>query len=394
MARKKLKLVIGISFLIVFVATTFAPVAARTRKVATLEFIVNCQVAPEPNQLAYVDNPGVVETAFPTLGSTIAAFRTIKIINGITGDYTSNFTNFKLFMDQLRDQNEGGFRDYDDDDINETLKCTYQGISFFDMFNENEKILPVHMEFTNKSQNVNNSGYGPNPSSNSTPDLINTYYALKIYELNESLESNRSRVADFVKSCQIQPGNDYEYLFGISPNSTEPSLIATSMAVALFKSILTGVYDNITNDLAFRPAVEDYLSQGLVQGGGGGIKDPVQPTPATLSSTYWALMLSKNIDDILLVYYEDIESWIISKQKNDGGFVEGDTSESSASSSMEATFHAIASLKFIDSQLSAIEAEFPWDLDQDVLMITIVVLLIVIVVILILFYMYKKKNRI
>lgn len=392
MARKTLKIAIGISFLFVLAFSSFSMVAAKTRKVATLDFIAGCQVVPSANRLAYVDNPAVVETASPTMSSILGALRTLDLLDTFSSDLTGNFTNFDLYLDEnFRNQSIGGFKDFTSGD--ETLKSTYLGLTFYSLFDEKDQIESIHLEFTNNSQNVNNSGFGANPSLNATPNLISTYYALQIYKIDGSLGYlNLSNVNDFIMSCQIKPGDTYEHLFGVGPNATEPNLIATSMAVALYKTILSA-YDTITtSNVTFYNAVSSYLLEGRVAG--GGIKDPVQSTDALLSTTYYGLMLSENMNGILQSYYESIESWIISKQQEDGGFVEGDPDESTATSSMEATFNAIASLKLMDSDLSAIDQEFPWELGQDTIIIIIVVLIIVIVVIVVIFYYYRKKNKI
>ncbi|MHA1683101.1 MAG: prenyltransferase/squalene oxidase repeat-containing protein [Promethearchaeota archaeon] len=380
MKRTKILVFVFIGFII---GSIVSSATALTRRNAALNFIESCSADRAEGFYSYPSGQG-------TLASIEATNLALQIIDKfdtpVTQDSFDDELEVRNFLDEMQNKsitNGGGFRNLEGS--LENVKATWQAYEIYEMFNATHTLdTQLHVDFVLDSFNTDVNGFGPNPSSNSTPDIFNTYYALKFLDLTENLtEVNLTLVETFVNSCRSDD------MFKGSTNSTAISIIATSFAVSLYDEFFN---DTIPDRLGVINAVVAFLTPNY---DGGAFKDPAISGDYLLSTTYWARKL---LDDLGIVQSspsddDEIEDWIISKQASDGGFFEGDISNPTASSSLEASYYAMITLYMINSNTPPLLSDVPWELNQNVLLVSVIVVVSVILFLIVLGVFIQRKNR-
>lgn len=371
------------AFIGLLLVSFIAPGAALTRKKATLDFIDSCLA---DRGAGYYSHPDGV-SADATIDTTIAAITLIDTFDyPVTNETYDEALNVRNFIDNLRnksDGNYGGFKNAEG--AEDSMKATYQALQLLDMFDATSTVnLSRFVNFVLESQDEN-GGFTANPLANNTADIFNTYYALKILELTENLTKvHLGEVNTFVNSCRMSSN-----LYGGAPNATTESLVATSFAVSIYQEILTNESSTYLN-FGFNNAVQDFVPNNTSPA--GGVKDPVISEDPLLSTTYFAVKLQESLEFNLLDE-SALKNWILDKQVSDGGFVEGSLEEPTASSSLEATYHALMCLYLFNSNTPELDNDVPWLLSQDLLIVVVVTASVLIAVVIITIYV-KRKNKI
>nr|MDO8117026.1 terpene cyclase/mutase family protein [Candidatus Sigynarchaeota archaeon] len=241
------------------------------------------------------------------------------------------------------------------------------------------------VQFLNKSQAAS-GGFLASPTSNSTSaDVISTYYGLKALDLSGNLSIvNMSLVNDFLISCK-NAGN----LFGTTPNATQSSLIATAMAVSIYTEFLTVEKASvITGDVS--TSFVAFLTSNA--GPDGGFCDPSMSSIPLVSLTAYAIKTC-NLLAVGVPGGNDLAiNWILSKQQQDGGFING-AGGLMETSSMMATRHAVEALVAISADLAMLNGEVPWSLFPIGAIVAVIVIACAIIAILLLIYFFKKRNQ-
>lgn len=353
-------------------------VSAVSKKDAILGFTRGC-FNPNPDY-GYFGTSDNTTAKMATLESTYAALNVIRILGG-TQDRTSEISQF---LGSLSNATQGGFRNVIDAAGSEAVVSTFKALHIRQTLNINtsKSELNEHAEFLLDSQNEN-GGFGSSPSTNSSPDIFNTYYALKALSITGNLTKvNMTLVHNFTMSCR-EAGN----VFAGTWNSTDVSIVATYFAIRLFKDYLTSEndLDGTANDVrAFIASHQD---------SSGGFVDPAMGTSPLLSSTYYAAAICRDFaGDIPGGDDDKVITWILSRQGYDGGFIEG--SSPLATSSMPATDLAVSAIYRIRPTLSDLTADTAWTLSQIAGIVAAVVLIIAIVVLIFAAYIVKRRNRI
>ncbi len=375
------KLLIGAALFTLVAVSMMSSVSATTKKEAILKFVNGCF----KSQDGYYGTNDNSTDKVTTLESTYAALNVIGIFNQPLGPLTYDHeSDIQIFLGPLANTTHGGYRNAELFG-KENVLSTFQALFI-------AKVLEItiepaymkkHGQFLLDSQNEN-GGFGSSPSTNSSPDIINTYYALSALTITGNLTNikySMSLVRNFTLSCR-ESGN----VFAGTSNSTDVSIAATYYAVRLFQDFLP-----LQTDLDGTAGdVKSFIANHLASS--GGFVDPASSTDPLLSSTYYAVLLCKDFagdipggDDLAI-------SWILSKQNYDGGFVEG--SLPTASSSVVATNLAVTAIYRIRPSLSDLNSDTAWTLTQIAATVAAVVLVVVIVVLIIIAYYVKRRNRI
>jgi len=350
---------------------------------ALLDFVGNCEA---PTGEGYYSNPNYTENNQPNLENTFFALDLIdKIKKRVTNSSYTNSGQIQLFLSEIRNDS-GGFRNYKEESM-ENIKCTYQGIKILDFFNMTSSInMTIQVEFVKNSQD-STGGFGPYPLLNNTPDVINTYHALKILDMAGELESvDLDKIHSFLNSCRIDGS-----IYSSNPNSTEPSIIATSIVVSIYKEILVNLTDVVLQDQGLKSAILNFTEVNYVEG--AGFKEPIIGDRPTLASTFYTVKLLKDMR-LSISHKSEIQDWILNHQDPDGGFYEGLETENKATSSMSATYYAVMTLYVIDPELSMLHVDVPWELNQLGTLITILVLIGGVITVIAIFSYLKKKKKI
>ncbi|MHA1793609.1 MAG: prenyltransferase/squalene oxidase repeat-containing protein [Promethearchaeota archaeon] len=380
MKNKNLTIYGAILFISIISFASISQVSALTRKQAVSDYVKDCEIA---SFQGYLEKPNADQGA-PTLEATYSALKILDIIGEkpISNETYEHPLEIQLFLADLVNSTDGGYKGYKNG--LESVKSTFHALDIYNMFNATGAIesLQKHVNFTLLSWNNESGGFKSSPSSNSSADVFNTYYALKTLEITGNLtQVNMTMVEGFLNSCLTA-----ENLYASTNNSADSSLIATSFAIQIYKEFL--------NYTTFNPEIYNAISNrlGLNQASTGGIMDQPIINETLLSSAFYILKLESNLD-LTILDRKSLTSWILERQDNSGGFIEGDMEESTATSSLTATYHAVEVLYIIDPALSALHRDVPWELDQLALILSIVIFLGVIVLVVVLSILYYRKNK-
>lgn len=380
------KIWIGTALFMLFTMTLISSACATSRKDAALTFINSCR---SPNdQEGYYANPVSAGLQIATLDNTFSAIQIINMLSGqITNSSYSNALAIYSFLDNLKDGTSGGYKDFPGSTT--TLQSTYEALQIAEYLNITAMLqrtaLNQNENFTMLSYN-GNGGFGAYPSLKNNATIFSTYFALKILNFtgNSSLV-DKSKVNSFLLSC-IKSNN----LFSASPNSGNTSIMATAFATMIYDDFLTNYASNVFTGARIT-AISLYIMNNIGQF--GGFVDPTIDNVATLATTYYAVITLNNtgLQTEIPNVNNNLTNWILSHQSNkDGGFIEGDTSETS--SSVLATYYAIYALNIFDS--SAISQNTVMTLTQIAGSIFVIVLVIVIIALIVIVYYVRKRNKI
>ncbi|HME50816.1 MAG TPA: prenyltransferase/squalene oxidase repeat-containing protein [Candidatus Lokiarchaeia archaeon] len=380
------KIVLGIAIFTIFALTMISSACATSRKDAALNFVTSCRKPVDSE--GYFGNPIAPESQIATVENTFSAIQIINLLNGPVSNSTfSNALAIQSFLIDLRDGTTGGYKDFPGSVV--TLQSTYQALQiaeYFDiatMLDRND--LNNNENFTKLSQNAN-GGFGANPSLSANATIFSTYFALKILNFTGNLTGqysviNENKVYQFLQSC----GNGTD-LFSGSPNSAT-SIMATAFATMIYYEFLSNFTNLFTGPRTL--AIVSYIKNNVGQY--GGFIDPSIDNVATLSTTYYAVKTLSLLNIGIPNDDNNLTNWIMNHQNNnDGGFIEGDPSQTS--SSILATYYAAYALNLVDS--SAMNQDTPTTLTQIAGTVFAIVLIIVIVALIVIVYYVRKRNRI
>ncbi len=374
------KLLIGATMFTLVAVSMMSSVSAISKKDAILNFVNGCY---KPLEGYYGTN--VNGTAKQTtLDNTFAALNIIgKLKEPVNNVSYPNWLSIQTSLTELSNTTHGGFRNIPDGD--ENVLSTYQGIYISKILGISitRAIMNKHADFVLKSQNVN-GGFGSSPTTNTSSDIFNTYYALKVLSLtgnSSNLIRNLTIVRNFTLSCR-----EASNVFAGTWNSTDVSIAATYFGIHLYQEFLTAWPDlgGTVNDV--RAFISDH------KGPSGGFVDPAAGTEPLLSSTYYAVAICRDFAGDIPGGDTMASEWIMSKLNYDGGFIEG--SSPLATSSMAATNFAVSALYRISPTLSVLSTDTTWTLSQIAGIVAAVVLIVVIVVLIFAAYIVRKRNRI
>jgi prenyltransferase beta subunit len=359
------KVLIGATLFTIIIFSLASSVSAISRKDAIMNFVNGCQ-KPIDKEGYYATNNN--DTAkIPTLQNTYAAFEIIGILKApITNTSYPNALSIQSFLADLVNST-GGYEAFDGSGA-ENLQSTFQALEMNKMLSikNNLTLMNKHVNFTLKSQNAN-WGFGANPSSKSTPDIINTYFALKVLNItgNQSLV-NMGRVHDFVLSCRKSNS-----MFAGNPASTDVSITATCFAVMLYNEF----FKNETDLAGTKTAIQTYIASH--RDTSGGFIDTAVDAEPLLSTTYYAVKLCDELVVDVPGGDDAVITWIVAQQSLDGGFIEGKTA--TATSTLIGTSFAVGSINILRATLADLNADTAWTLNQIGGIVAVVVLLGVIV---------------
>ncbi|MEX2718339.1 MAG: prenyltransferase/squalene oxidase repeat-containing protein [Candidatus Sigynarchaeum springense] len=379
------KLLIGAGMFMLVAVSMISSVSAISKKDAIMGFVNGC-FNPTEGYYGTNDNSTAKET---TMESTFAAMNIISILAPPLSDRlkvgTGNLNAPLQFIITATLNNSGGFRSIPG--VKETVMATYKGVYFSKLigFKNETALMNSHVQFVLKSQNVN-GGFGSSPSTNSTPDIFNTYYALKVLQLTGNLTNikyNMTLVRNFTLSCR-RAGS----VFAGTWNSTDVSIAATYFAVRLYRDFLSSWHDldgtagNVSAFLASH------------QHASGGFIDPAVSTEPLLSSTFYAVSICREFVSTINIPLGDDRTinWILSRQSYTGGFIEGNSPVATAS--MVATDFAVSAINKIRPSLSDLYRDTDWTLSQIAGTVAAVILIIAIIALIFVAYVVKRRNRI
>jgi prenyltransferase beta subunit len=376
------KMLLGAAMFTLVAVSMISSVSAISKKDAILNFVNGC-FQSQDGYYGTNNNSTAKET---TLDSTFAALNLLGILEPpLNNDTYEHVYDIQIFLTKVANTTDGGYRNSVGGGV-ESVLSTYQALYITQALKINISTqMNTHAQFLLDSQNEN-GGFGPSPLTNSSPDIISTYYALKALSITgnrTNIKYNMSIVHNFTLLCR-KSGS----VFAGTSNSTDVSITATYFAIRLFQEFMP-----LEHDLdGTSSSVYSFLASH--QSSSGGFIDPASGTEPLLSSTYYAVAVFKDFagDIVTPGGVEKIITWIMSKQSYDGGFTEGSTPV--ASSSMLATNLAVSAIYRIHPSLSDLDADTVWTLTQIAGMIAAIVLIVVIVVLLIFVYYVRKRNRI
>lgn len=371
------KLLIAAALSTFFVVSIISPVSATTKRDAILNFVNGCFRAQD----GYYGSLDRTPSSVTTLSSTHAALNIIGILNPpLDADTYDHEYDINIFLTGIANTTTGGYRNSKDGI--ERVEGTFYALSIARSLGINiSSHMNKHAKFLLDSRNPN-GGFGSSPETNSSPSIINTYYAMKALDIAGNISQvNKSLVRDYVLSCR-KGGT----MFAGTSNSTDVSIITTYYAVRLYKDFLTSYPDLDGTYLNMRAFIAGRL------GASGGFSDPVVGSEPLLSTTYYAVALCRDIGVSIPGGDELTRQWILGKQDHNGGFVEGEPPIATAS--VLATSHAVGALFRISSSLAELDVDTPWTLSQIAGAVAAVLILVGIVVLVIVAYYVHKRNRI
>lgn len=377
MKASRRKLLIGAALFTLVAVSMMSSVSAISKKDAIVNFLNGCY--NPTGVFGYYGTNDNSTSKEPTLESTFAAFFTLRLL----GQAFTNTFGVTQFLEDLSNASHGGFQNIAASQDEKSVLNTFNGLNIRSTLNINtsKAEMSKHVEFLLDSQNEY-GGFGSSPSTNSSPNIFDTYFALRALSITGNLTLvNMTKVHNFTMTCR-ESGN----VFAGTSNSTDVSIAATYFAVCLFlefmpsETDLDGTGSNVRSFLASNLATS------------GGFIDPASDTEPTLSSTYYAVSLCQDFAGVIPGGNEKAINWILSKQGYDGGFAMG--SSPVASSSAVATYYAVNAIYKIRGSLSDLNVDTAWTLTQIAGIVAAVVLIIVIAVLLIVVYYMRKRNRI
>jgi prenyltransferase beta subunit len=370
-------MLIGAAMFTLVALSMISSVSAISKKDAILNFVKGCFQPLD----GYCGTNDVNPTKETTLESTFAALNTIGMLTPpLNVDTYDHEYDIQIFLTGIANTTQGGYRNVKGG--KESVLNTYQALYIAETLEINITThMNKHAQFVLNSQNVN-GGFGSSPSTNSSPDIINTYYALKALTITHNMTKvNMTLVRNFTLSCR-EGGN----VFAGRPNSTDVSITATYYAIHLYQEFMPLEHDLDGTATSIRTFIDTN------KGASGGFIDPASGSEPLLSSTYYAVAVCKDLDVDIPGGDVKVINWILSKQSYDGGFIEG--SSPVASSSIVATNLAVGTIYRIRPTLSDLAADTAWTLTQIAGMIAAFVLIGIIVVLVIVVYYVRKRNRI
>ncbi len=318
---------------------------------------------------------------------TYSALQLISLLEEpVTNDTYDDVLRILSFLGGLKNDGTGGFRPFTGATGLESVSSTYMAFWIYDAFDRFSSInMTTQVRFLNNSF-TSDGGFLSCPTSNSSSaDVINTYYGLKALELSGNLSLvNMSKVNQFLITCK-----NAENLFGTTPDANQSSLIATAMAVAIYTEFLPVERPSvITGDVS--NSFVSFLTANA--GAAGGFYDPSVSSIPLVSLTYYALKTCQLLAVGIPGGNDATVNWILSKQQNDGGFMNGEGGLLETSN-MLATRNAVQALVSVSADLSVLNAETPWTLFPVGVIVGIIVIVIAIVAILLVVYLINKRNQ-
>jgi prenyltransferase beta subunit len=384
----------GIAIVVIIFLASASPAAAITRKNAVVNFISSC-ISPDYQGYyasSVVGNGGEV----PSLESTYYAIQTLNMLdNGLTNSSFKDSSNITTFLNTLQNSTDGGYWNFVSNG-SETVMNTFYALYLYEKLDplESTTFSTLNIEkqtaFVEKSWDNLTGGFGQNPLSNSTPDIFSTYYALEALTIagNESTFLNKTamtQLTSFMSSCE-QPS----HLFSSQPNSTDTSLVTTEYAVDIYSQFLPKVFATIKPNVTI--AVENQISAyNSPNGGTNGFPDTAVDPNATIASTSDILNATTTLG-ISIQASGSLDTWVLSHQNYDGGFVEG--SPGLTQSSMAATYYAVVALYLHDAGLGKLGANSPWTIVQIGGIVAAIVIIAAVIVLIVVYRYIKNKNKV
>ncbi|MHA1293138.1 MAG: prenyltransferase/squalene oxidase repeat-containing protein [Promethearchaeota archaeon] len=200
-------------------------------------------------------------------------------------------------------------------------------------------------------------GFAPLNTS-STPTLISTYFACRIYKMiNRDIEQESKHV-DWVKSCLNGDG-------GYGGNSSSSSTLLNTYYAVLFMDFMADIDDLENSDDTIDYIDSFFVDDESDQLNFGGYLPDENAKYASLSSTYYCVKVLSLLDSDKL-HQDNTTAWILKLQNfRDGVFSDNTDGKEQYKSSIIASYFAFETLKIFDSELDVLEehvwmVEFNW----------------------------------
>jgi prenyltransferase beta subunit len=287
-------------------------------------------------------------------------------------DITSNMTAWIQALQNTttptNNTNYGGFVQ-DPDTENATITDTYYAIQTLYWLNQSTCTnCTLAANFTINLQRLNATEYpdtigGFADSNQSNATIAATYFALVTLSILNQLEkANHSLAIAWLNSCQILSPTNSKYYgsFTNGRNSTIGNLMSTYMAIRGLE--LLDSLSSMNQSAAIEFILSCYHSDSNYPQYFGGFGQTPDEIASTHLATYYAVAALVILDAIDQVSGDDVTTWIIDKQVDNGGFSDSSTGIGLSTQ----TYLAVATLSLL-GQMDALDELvgfelfiFPW----------------------------------
>lgn len=296
----------------------------------------------------YLD-PDTKTTNIEVVYSSVLVLYLFDTLEDINTTKVALWINSTLNLEDINDTNNyGGFASSPGGAPD--IYSTYYAIQTLFYLDELDMVKNTTLvaEWINRTKNAD-GGYGYYPGKPST--LISTYYAIEcLILLNEPSYINYTELKNLVLDLQVSDKSSIDYgAFKGSFNESAASIESTYAAVNILYLL------NAVDELNYT-SINNWVMQKWANGG-------FRPSKAhypDIFSTYWCistLNITTNASISSILDIENVTRWVLSLQKEDGGFSVYSIDETS---SPIATALAIETLYLLGS-MGELDNQVPWE---------------------------------
>jgi len=338
------------------IISLFIPfVLAKQRKTYLTDFILENKTKNKgfSNSLES-DDISYEATAY---GLEILAYYELFETKGLFGNIKTNI-NITEFQSKLKDKLDDLIKCPICQETSSILYNLYYNVRALDLLNYtfSKAIVNDIKSFLDSTEQAG-GGFAPTNTSTS-PSLISTYFAIKIYPIIGKSIPNKATHKQWIKDCKNSDG-------GYGGNTTLSSTLSNTYYAVLAVNILGKL-----SDLSDRSKTVDYIESFYIDDESdlnnfGGYLPDKNAKYAQISSTYYSIRVISLLDESEL-NNDTTTQWLLDRQNfKDGGFYELSDASEQKVSSVTSSYFAFQALKIFDDDLKVLnvkiwKVEFNW----------------------------------